>query len=133
MAPNNQPVERTKDFEDVLVIEDDVELREALAELLEQEGYRVAQASEGREALAHLRAGHRPRLILLDLIMPGMDGWQFCAEQARDPELAEIPVAILSATGQPPHVPYRRRAAGFFRKPANISALLASVRAYCKD
>src|SRR5574340_1100683 len=83
---------------EVLLVEDDAAIRDALRELLEAEGFVVQGAANGREALARLRAGgHRPRLILLDLMMPVMDGWEFRQAQRGDPALARIPVVVLTA------------------------------------
>jgi len=81
----------------VLVVDDDADVREAFEAVLHAEGYRVATVSDGEEALQVLRAGLRPCLILLDLMMPVKDGWQFRAEQRADPELAAIPTVVVSA------------------------------------
>ncbi len=81
----------------VLIVEDDLDIRESLAELLELQGYGVLQAHDGRAALDVLAAGARPGLILLDLMMPGMDGATFLEEQRARPELAQIPVVVLTA------------------------------------
>ena len=81
----------------ILVVEDDGDVREALVQLLEFEGYRVTSATNGRDAIDQLRAGAAPNLILLDLMMPVMDGPQFRAAQLGDPGLAAIPVIVLSA------------------------------------
>jgi signal transduction histidine kinase len=81
----------------LLVVEDDADIREALDGLLSMEGFRVAGCSNGREALDWLRASPRPDVIVLDLMMPVMDGWQFRVAQKHDPELATIPVVALSA------------------------------------
>src|SRR5919206_1695644 len=81
---------------EVLVVEDDFAIRETLRELLEDEGYRVAWAANGKEALARLHE-RAPRVILLDLMMPVMDGWEFRVAQQRDPALASIPVVVISA------------------------------------
>src|SRR5690349_744190 len=81
----------------ILVIEDDVDLRAALAILLEGAGYRVYQAGNGAEGMSLLKALPRmPGLILVDLIMPVMDGWQFCAEVRRLERARDVPVVILS-------------------------------------
>jgi CheY-like chemotaxis protein len=87
----------------ILIIDDDDDLRDALAEVLVDEGYRVQQEPGGLEALQALRRGLRPDLILLDLMMPGLDGQQFRKEQLADPKLADIPVLILTAGRQPLH------------------------------
>src|SRR4051794_28574938 len=83
----------------ILVVDDDPDLRDTLGQILEDEGYSVAAASNGREALAYLRERPAPSLILLDLMMPVMDGWQFRSEQRLDSVLAKIPVLVISASG----------------------------------
>jgi CheY-like chemotaxis protein len=81
----------------VLVIDDDADLRDCLADLLGLAGYEVHEAAGGREALDALRGGLRPSLILLDLMMPEMSGWEFREAQRGDPELRSIPVVVLTA------------------------------------
>src|SRR5258706_12954853 len=81
----------------LLVVEDDADIRDALDGLLSTEGFRIAGCSNGREALDWLRTSPKPDLILLDLMMPVMDGWQFRVEQKQDPALATIPILALSA------------------------------------
>lgn len=115
----------------VLVIDDDDALRDALAELLEAEGFVVETASNGREALERLHDGPSPRVIVVDLLMPVMDGWSFCEAKARDPELRGIPVVIVSATGEPTRPPADVRAGEFFRKPADVPRLLSTLEGYC--
>ena len=80
----------------VLVVDDDRDIRELLVELLASEGYEVASAPDGRRALAEAR-GRRPDVILLDLMMPVMSGWEFREAQLRDPALADIPVVVVTA------------------------------------
>src|SRR5436309_7730041 len=80
----------------VLIIEDDPELREALSGLLSSEGYAVTTATDGQAGLDRLRAPPRPSLVLLDLMLPHMDGFEFRVRQLEDPELAAIPVIVLS-------------------------------------
>jgi CheY-like chemotaxis protein len=85
----------------VLVAEDDADIRDTVADLLKDEGYEVSTAEDGRAALdALLSEAQLPGLILLDLMMPRMDGFQFRAEQQRDPRLAHIPVVLMSASGR---------------------------------
>jgi CheY-like chemotaxis protein len=84
----------------VMVVDDDVDIRRGIADALELEGYEVVQARDGRDALQKLRQSPRPAAIILDLMMPRMNGWQFREEQRRDPELAEIPVIVASAGGR---------------------------------
>jgi CheY-like chemotaxis protein len=83
----------------VLIVDDDGAFRTALKELLETEGYTVTLAANGRAALNRLREGLRPGAVLLDLMMPVMDGWDFRAQQLLDPTLKDIPVFILTAAG----------------------------------
>jgi CheY-like chemotaxis protein len=82
----------------LLIVEDDAGIREALAELLEDEGYGVAIARDGDDAFRKLSAGLRPRAIVLDLMMPVMDGWAFRRAQLGAPELRDIPVVVVTAS-----------------------------------
>ncbi len=109
----------------VLVVDDERDIREAVSEVLASEGFDVWAASDGAEALAKARAVH-PNVVLLDLMMPGMNGWEFFAARGRDPELAVIPVIVLSALG---HVS-GLDAAGFMPKPFDIDQLISAVRHY---
>jgi CheY-like chemotaxis protein len=84
----------------VLVVEDDSDLREMMVQWLGMLGYRVRAAKHGAEAMDALRGGLRPRVIILDLMMPVMDGWEFRREQLRDPRLRHIPVVITTAVPQ---------------------------------
>jgi CheY-like chemotaxis protein len=86
----------------ILVIEDDPDVRRALTELLASEGYSVAATSDGGEALQTLRGGLRPAVILLDLMMPNCDGWDFRREQLEDPAFATVPVVLVTAAGFSP-------------------------------
>ena len=109
----------------VLIIEDDTPIRECIAEVLEMEGDSVAQASDGREGL--LEAGeHHPNLILLDLMMPNMNGLQFRAAQNGDAALADIPVIVMSAVATEPWAELEGVAARF-SKPFDTGTLLAAV------
>ena len=113
----------------VLVVEDDSDIRFGLSVVLEDEGHRVLTAADGREALDRLRSNSVPPcLILLDLMMPGMDGWQFRAEQQRDPALASIPVIILSAAGDLAARTAALGAAAVLQKPINVTEMLALVQ-----
>lgn len=82
----------------ILVVEDDPGIRESLGEVLEDLGFEVACASNGAEALARLAVERPPDLIVLDLMMPVMDGWTFRACQRSDPRLAAVPVIVVSAS-----------------------------------
>jgi CheY-like chemotaxis protein len=116
----------------VLVVDDDADIRETVSLILEDEGYDVASAGDGASALAELRDGPRPGLILLDLMMPVMDGWQFREAQLSDPSLAAIPVVVLSAdAGLRDKADYFGGA--YLAKPVNIDALLDAVASYRSD
>ena len=114
----------------VLIIDDEADIRDSLAEILVMEGYEVVTAENGREALA-IAAEVRPSLILLDLLMPEMDGWAFRAHQRRDPELATIPVVIMSAVDN-----IRREAsalgADYLVKPIVLAALINAVERHSR-
>jgi CheY-like chemotaxis protein len=111
----------------ILLVDDDEDLREVLAEILRENGYRIVTAANGKEALEHLHANPRARVILLDLMMPVMNGCEFRAAQIRDPELAEIPVVVLSADDQVRRKAERLGADAFLRKPMNVDTLLDTV------
>ena len=116
----------------ILVVDDDPDVRESLAEILEDEGYRVTGVQNGAEALAYLRAKTRPSLILLDMMMPQMDGWRFRVEQRKNPELAGIPVVILSAHGNAREAALVLGAADYLRKPLRAESLLEIADRYCR-
>ncbi len=115
----------------ILIVDDDPAARESLAEVLEAEGYQVTTASGGRQGLEYLRQGHRPDLILLDLVMPGMNGWVFRAEQERDPALADIPVVIVSGAQDPAPAAGYLRTALSLAKPLDVPRLLAEIERCC--
>jgi len=115
---------------EIFIVDDDNDTRNALSELLEAEGFSVDGAPNGREALARLRSGRvHPAAILLDLMMPGMDGWDFRSEQMRDPELARVPVVIVSASGfSAESIRLQFRPAAYVPKPIERAALLDVLR-----
>ncbi len=113
----------------ILLVEDDDALRQVLAEVLADEGFQVDAAANGQAALDHLRDGGRaPDLILLDLVMPVMDGWTFRNEQRHDARLARIPTVVLSASF-PPDSPRMRalQAEAILSKPVSIERLMRAV------
>ncbi len=115
----------------VLVVEDDPELLLSLSELLEAEGYCVTCARHGLEALGRLRGGSRPSVILLDLMMPIMNGWQFRYEQRQDSDLAKIPVVVISAKSDSQQHALWLEADGYLSKPIDLNALLDTLSHYC--
>jgi CheY-like chemotaxis protein len=116
----------------VLVVEDDVEIRESLMELLEECGYEPVGAANGCEGLDKLQASEEPPcLILLDLMMPVMDGKMFRQEQLRRPELATIPVVVLSAYRNVAEETKDMSVAAFLKKPMKLNDVLGIVRQHC--
>lgn len=117
----------------ILVIEDDVTLRESLAEVLMDEGFEVRTAHHGRAALGTLRDGFRPDLILLDLMMPVMDGWQFRNITLDDPALARIPVVVTTALSEEYRRDNRLQAAAYLTKPILIPQLLREIASHALE
>jgi CheY-like chemotaxis protein len=115
----------------ILVVEDDFFIRDLLIELLEEEGYPVASAANGQEALAYLEtATELPALILLDLMMPVMDGQQFLQRQQRDLRLQPIPVVVLTASTDNTLLPEEFEPTGYMAKPIELHRLLDTVATY---
>jgi CheY-like chemotaxis protein len=115
----------------ILIVEDDVDIRETLAEILADEGYSVASAANGLDAIAYLQSETLPAVILLDLMMPVMSGWEFRAKQQQDPRIAPIPVVVLSGDGNIQAKATSLNAAGFLPKPVDLERLLGMVSHYC--
>jgi CheY-like chemotaxis protein len=111
----------------VLLVEDDTDIREAVGEVLSDHGYQVVTAGHGAAALEQLRDGSRPDVILLDLMMPVMDGATFRAQQKADPALAAIPVVVMTALASAKDAPEWGDVAAFLTKPIKLDALLAAV------
>jgi CheY-like chemotaxis protein len=109
----------------VLLVEDDAHLREATADALRDSGVDVIEAADGVQGLAAMRA-ERPSLVLLDLMMPVMDGWEVARQMAADPDLRDIPICVVSAVANqaPP------QARHVLSKPTTLAALLSVVRAH---
>lgn len=116
----------------ILVVDDDPDIRETLVELLEENGHPAFAAANGNEALETLRtAGETPCLILLDLMMPGMDGIAFREEQLKDPALSPIPVIVLSAFRDSAETAQQIAATAHLPKPVSFDALMKLVETYC--
>ncbi|WP_242343226.1 response regulator [Anaeromyxobacter terrae] len=109
----------------VLVVDDDPDILDAICDILEGEGYRVARARHGVEALERVEA-EKPAIILLDLMMPVMDGLAFAQALRERPGKAGIPIVVISADGNPQRAA-SVGAAGYLAKPFDIDALLAQV------
>src|SRR6185369_9480067 len=113
----------------VLVVDDNKDVRDSSVMLLETLGYQVIAAGDGAEALSILRGGSRPRLILLDLQMPVMDGFAFRAEQRRDPAISDIPVVIYSGHYDVHAHAGALAAQGYLTKPMDVDALVEFIEA----
>jgi CheY-like chemotaxis protein len=114
----------------ILVVDDDPDIRDSLREVLEDEGYEVSCVGNGREALDHLKTTNpQPCVILLDLMMPVMDGWQFRKEQKQDADIAGIPLVVITATGKRPVL---IDAAELVMKPLDLTQLFAAIERYCR-
>lgn len=115
---------------DILVVDDELALREILHDALTEEGHRVELAADGQEGLDRLRDGPPPCVVLLDLLMPRVNGWQMATRMRADPALGRIPVVIISANPQ-----YATDAVGmqarWLTKPVDLDELYATVDAAC--
>jgi CheY-like chemotaxis protein len=105
----------------VLIVDDDEDIRESLGQLLEGEGYAVVSAENGQVALDQLRTMKRPQLVLLDLMMPVMNGWDFITAMRANDAFTEVPIVVVSAgrSKRPDGV------RAYIEKPLNLSALLS--------
>lgn len=123
-------------MERILIVEDDDDVRESLGEVLRDEGYEVATAANGLDALEALRAGvgpdgqGAPCTIILDLMMPTMNGWDFRAHQLQEPALAKIPVIVVSGVAHLASTASLRPAA-VIGKPVDLDRLLAEIHRHC--
>ena len=111
----------------ILVVDDDADFLHTVCEVLEEEGYRVERASNGRAALDRLLAGPLPDLVLTDLVMPALDGWQLVTALKEHPELAGIPVVVMS--GGHRALTSAPVSAGYVDKPINPARLLETLAA----
>lgn len=112
----------------VLVVEDDGDILEMIEMILQGSGYSPVVVRNGEEALARLRTGLAPRVVLLDMMMPRMDGRQFRSEQLLDPAIADIPVVLMSGDAAIADRMVELRVTKCIRKPVDINELLAVVR-----
>ena len=114
----------------VLIVEDDEDIRADLTAILQVKGYSVDQAANGREALARLRDAAMPCVVLLDLMMPVMNGWELRAAMKTDPRLAELPVIVMSGAGREEQ---RLDADAVLYKPFELARLLELVGRFCPE
>ena len=115
----------------ILLVDDNADVRDAIAYFLEREGADVAVAGDGEEALNVLRADPLRCLILLDLQMPGMDGWEFRRRQRLSPMMAGIPVVVVSGLPDLAAAVQGMSARAAFRKPVELELLLGAVATHC--
>jgi two-component system, chemotaxis family, chemotaxis protein CheY len=111
----------------VLVVEDEVELREAMCEALELSGYAVVAAIDGKDALSKVSAIENLCLVILDLLMPEMNGWDFVEQLRKRSEFATVPIVVHSSAPGPAPTTVAR----VLKKPVPLNRLLATVREYC--
>jgi two-component system, chemotaxis family, chemotaxis protein CheY len=115
----------------VLIVEDDECIRNDLSIILQLEGFHTLLARNGHEALMILEHRPPPQVMVLDLMMPEMDGWQFRVEQLKSKKLAQVPIILLSAASSLDQEAATLGAVGYIEKPFNIADLLAMLKHYC--
>ena len=128
MAFPSQAAARAPPLASILVVDDDDDFRIAVTEVLEDEGYHVQSAADGRSALALLEGGSIPDLVLTDLLMPVLDGWQLIAALKESPALAKILVVVISGAGERTLVS-APVSAGYVEKPLSPARLLETLAA----
>jgi CheY-like chemotaxis protein len=116
----------------LMLVEDNTDIREVFAAFLEQSGFQVIQAADGDAALRLLRSGIVPDLILLDLIMPIVNGWQFLRHQREDQDHAAIPVLVISGAPQADRDNLLRGVSGYLKKPLHLRDLLSAVEKHTR-
>jgi CheY-like chemotaxis protein len=117
---------------DILLIDDESDARHILTRLLEQQGHSVATVAHGWQALEYLRNHGLPQLILLDMIMPEMDGWEFLHQRRHSPDLRVVPVVVFSAVADFKGAdPRGLGAAKVLHKPSELAQVLDAARLYC--
>lgn len=117
----------------VLIVDDDHAVVESLQDFLEDEGFEVVTATDGQAALDLLRRGLRPCVILLDLMMPRLNGWEFRHEQLQDADLKDIPIVVVSAVPLSLGALAQLGDVEFVPKPPSLPRLLAAIRRHCGD
>jgi len=117
----------------VLIVDDEEDIRSLMASILRMHGYQVDLAADGAAALALLRDGSHPALILLDLMMPGVNGWELLDQLHADAKLRTIPVVLVSGAGDLETRAVSLGAAGYLRKPFDLESLVAAVSSGFRD
>ena len=118
----------TPNYKSILVVEDNKEIQDSLKMALEVEGYNVFTADNGKEAIERLRKMPTPCVILLDLMMPVMNGWEFVEAISKDIMLSTIPIVVVSAFGDKNGTP---KTSDYIQKPIDLDALLDTVCKHC--
>ncbi len=113
----------------ILLVEDDEGIRSSVTELLEMEGFNVHACDNGQLALDYLQTTHElPKIILLDLMMPVMNGFEFCESISTQEKLLRIPVVVMSADGHIMEKQFQTNAVAYFKKPIDIDQMLATLK-----
>ncbi len=116
----------------VLVVDDDEPFRAEIVEALQKSGYAVVSAGDGREALEYLRGDNTPALVLLDMMMPLMNGWSLFEAVKQDPRLASVPIVLLTALADPDEAQALPQVADRLSKPVRMKQLLSLAAAHCR-
>lgn len=111
----------------LLIVDDDEDIVDTVRMVLSRRGWQVEAAPDGAVGLERLRGGLHPEVVLLDLMMPGINGWQFCEELRREPALSQIPVVVISGAGDVGEKARSIGAVGHLRKPFELSELYEAV------
>jgi CheY-like chemotaxis protein len=111
----------------LLIVDDDEDIVDTVRMVLSRRGWQVEAAADGAVGLERLRSGLRPKVVLLDLMMPGINGWQFCDALRAEPELSHIPVVIISGAGDVGEKARSVGAVGHLRKPFELTELYEAV------
>ena len=127
MALKDIPIRMSKR---ILVVEDDNSIRELLVELLQSEGYEVAAAVNGLEGIKYLQTNGNPDLILIDLMMPIMDGYTFRTEQMKNTEWSKVPVVVMSAEANAKEKMKNFGITAFLSKPVELDTILKTVERF---
>lgn len=115
----------------VLVVDDDPDIREAIKDTIDDEGYETIEARGGAEALGYLRAHPPPPVILLDWNMAPMNGSEFMEEISKDPTLSNVPVVLLTADARAPEKSKSAHFVGYLKKPVDLGKLFQMLERYC--
>lgn len=117
----------------VMLVEDDPDIRDLFSDFIRDAGYGVLAIADGRQALEKLRAGARPCVILLDLMMPVMDGWTFRRAQLEDEALTTVPTVLFTGVANPQKEAEALQADGFLLKTADRGVILSLIERYCRN